>query len=233
MTHSARETPSGPILQGRTFVGYAPAPAPEAVGAGHCPDDVGAIEDLLTELTPIGGGARVSGGPGREAALSMSMLDELRRTLRAAERRERETGRSGVHLRSEASREPVEIEVEVEVAPLPEEAEEALGELPELEVALAPRSESTLYGGFDADPAEGVFIATYERLPVGSALFVRVHLPGGHGFRTPATVEFVREPEAEQPGLPVGMGVRLKGLDARMRGLLKTFARFRTPMFWG
>lgn len=171
-----------------------------------------------------------------EHVLTTDMLEDLRRRLRAAEEREE----SGIRLRptpSDASLDAVidslaELEIDVEL-------DDSFGagslpgvELPELEVALAPNSESNFYAGFDDEHPDGVFFATYSRLTVGSPVYVTVLLPAGHRFRTPALVEWVRPPEAAGPLAPAGVGLKMCGLDAEAQRLVRTFARHRKPIFY-
>lgn len=188
--------------------------------------------------------------------MTTQMLEELRRRLRDAEAREREIG-SGVRVRtpengllpsvdglavetfeaaeprSEARAEPLpDVEIEIDEPRTFDEWDEVLSALPELEVALAPRSESNFYGGFDDEHPDGVFVATYRELPVKSALYVVVHLPGGYRFRSPALVEFVREAPDADDGIPAGLGLKMCGLDARMRQLIRNFCKHRPPMFY-
>lgn len=133
----------------------------------------------------------------------------------------------------ETAFEPIET-LDIDVAPPVsfDEWVESIGALPEVEVALAPNSESNFYGGFDETQPDGVFVATYRDLPIDTPVYAVVHLPGGYRFRTPALVEFVREPEAATEGLPAGVGLRMCGLDGRMRRMIRAFARHRPPMFY-
>ncbi|MEZ4338347.1 MAG: hypothetical protein R3B82_17130 [Sandaracinaceae bacterium] len=170
--------------------------------------------------------------------LSRDMLDELRAKLRAAEERETELG-SGIRERptpvegvSTTEVDELEVEIEVEAARTIDEWEEALGGPPVIEVALAPNSESNFYGGFDEEYPDGVFVATYQPVPPDAPVYAVVLLPGGYRFRTPALVEFVREPEAATPEAPAGVGLRMCGLDGRMRRLIREFAKHRPPMFY-
>ncbi|MFK7989711.1 MAG: hypothetical protein AB8I08_27075 [Sandaracinaceae bacterium] len=103
--------------------------------------------------------------------------------------------------------------------------------VPEIEASLAPNSESNFYSGFDEEHPDGVFVATYESLSVGTPVYIEVLLPAGYRFRTPATVEWVRE-MSDDPELPCGMGLRMCGLDESMRRLIRTYARHRKPLFW-
>lgn len=76
------------------------------------------------------------------------------------------------------------------------------------------------------------FVATYQTLPAEAPVYVTVLLPAGYRFRTPAIVEWVREPEAAEVGMPAGMGLKMCGLDHAMRRLIRSFARHRKPIFY-
>lgn len=109
-------------------------------------------------------------------------------------------------------------------------AADKVDDLPELEVAIAPQSESNFYGGFDADNPDGVFVATHYDLAIGTPVYLSVHLPGGFGFRSAALVDFVREPATSEP--TAGLGLRLCGLTGPMRRLIREFVKYRPPMFY-
>jgi hypothetical protein len=155
------------------------------------------------------------------AVFTVDMVEELRRKLRDAERREA----SGVRERPTP-------EPRVDTLADLEELEEIVSPLPEIEIALAPQSENNFYAGFDDAHPDGVFLATYDRLPVGAPAYVTLLLPGGYRFRTPAIVEWTREPEAEAHGLPTGIGLKMCGLDHRMRRMILGFVRHRRPIFY-
>ena len=132
-----------------------------------------------------------------------------------------------------ASEEALEdVEVEIEAARTLGEWAQSLTEPPVVEVALAPHSESNFYGGFDDEYPDGVSVATYQAIVRDTPVYAVVHLPGGYRFRTPALVECVREPEAAPPDAPAGVGLRMCGLDGRMRRLIREFAKHRPPMFY-
>lgn len=126
----------------------------------------------------------------------------------------------------------LDLDIEVEEPRTLDELDEVLSALPEVEVALAPQSESNFYCGFDETHPDGVFVATYEDLPEGTPVYVKVHLPAGYRFRTPAIVEWRRPPEASTEGLPAGVGLKMCGLDHRMWRLIRSFARHRKPIFY-
>ena len=175
---------------------------------------------------------RVDLDSARVIAMTGDLLAELKRRLRVAEARE-EAEASGVRVRPtppeglerSSDLDPLaDLEIDVEL--------DLLGDLPEIEVAIAPRSESNFYGGFDADDPDGVFVATHLHLAVGTPVDVAVHLPAGYRFRAPAIVEFVREPEASTDEAPAGLGLRMRGLSGPTRGLIREFAVQRPPMFY-
>lgn len=205
------------------------------------------VEDPPTRVDRV----EVFAAPGTDfQVMSRDMIEELREKLRAAEAREsalgsgireRPTPREGLpaSLRETTDHgtlvdaDPLEdLEVEVEAARTIDEWEHALGGPPTIEVALAPNSESNFYGGFDEEYPDGVFVATYQPIPTDAPVYAVVFLPGGYRFRTPALVEFVREPEAATPDAPAGVGLRMCGLDGRMRRLIREFAKHRPPMFY-
>lgn len=179
--------------------------------------------DLLSDETPIGS-VRYADRSDKKTVFTADMVELLRRKLREAEARE-EAEASGVRLRAVDS-EDLEIEVDVEPARTLDELEEVLSPLAELEIALAPNSESNFYAGFDESHPDGVFFATYERYTIGTPVYVSVHLPAGFHFRSAAIVEWARDDETP------GVGLKLCGLDGHAWALIRSFVRNRRPMFY-
>lgn len=187
------------------------------------------VEDR-TVVEPIAesGSTYLVGDSSDHAVFTADMLEQLRRRLRDAEARES----SGVRLCPTLEEAELEIDVEVEDPRGLEDLEGVVGALPELEVALAPNSDSNFYAGFDDEHPDGVFFATYVPLAVGAPVYVTVHLPGGYRFRSAAMVEWTRTGEAGAPGLATGLGLSLCGLDVATRRLIRSFVRHRKPMFY-
>lgn len=169
-------------------------------------------------------------------ALSSDKLEQLKQKLREAEEREE----SGIRdtpqkpwLRARAEEALEAIDIEVDAPRTLEEWNEGMSALPEIEVALAPNSESNFYGGFDEENPDGVFVATYDNEhEIGTPMYAIVHLPAGYRFRSLAVVEFTRSAEAASESAPAGVGLRLCGLDLRMRRLITAFAKHRKPLFY-
>lgn len=233
-----------------TWIGY-PAPAAPPAADVRPPVETDEVDDVTT-VEALSSEERVLyQNQTDHAVFTRDMVEELRRRLREAEARES----SGVRLRTPENgllRDELADEVHHDAMPTPvialdpldgleidveeprhlDELDEVLSVLPELEVALAPNSESNFYAGFDDQHPDGVFVATYERLEIGAPIYVVVHLPAGYRFRTPAVVEWVRPPEVSDAGMPPGLGLKMCGLDQRMRHLIRSYAKHRKPLFW-
>ena len=96
-----------------------------------------------------------------------------------------------------------------------------------LEASIAARSESAFWEGLDGE--QGVFLATYEELPVGTQVDLTVHLPGGVSFVNAAEVRFVRSGnERTWPGL----GLELQETSAEAARAIARFARVRPSLFY-
>ena len=76
----------------------------------------------------------------------------------------------------------------------------------------------------------GVFIATYQSLPPGTAVSVLITLPGGFEKTIVGKVRFVRDP-MDMDSEP-GMGVGFVGLEKDARELILRFIRKRPPLFY-
>jgi uncharacterized protein (TIGR02266 family) len=100
-----------------------------------------------------------------------------------------------------------------------------------IEANVGATTESNFFVGFSGEISEGgVFIATFETLPMGTHVEVLITLPGGYESKIPGMVQFVRDPmdmEAEP-----GLGVQFEGLSTEARDLILRFIRKRPPLFF-
>jgi hypothetical protein len=78
---------------------------------------------------------------------------------------------------------------------------------PQLEVELDWDSESTLYSGFGDEP-EGVFVATYATLPIGTVVDVEIAFPDGRTFKTTGRVQWKQEPRDVNDETVPGLGIQ-------------------------
>lgn len=101
----------------------------------------------------------------------------------------------------------------------------------QLEANVGATTESNFYVGFSGDISEGgVFVATYNTLPLGAPVDVLVTLPGGYEKTLPGSVKFVRDP-MDMDSEP-GIGVGFDKVEGEARELILRFIRKRPPLFF-
>ncbi|MBN1772714.1 MAG: TIGR02266 family protein [Deltaproteobacteria bacterium] len=101
-----------------------------------------------------------------------------------------------------------------------------------LDVDIGFQSETNFYVGFSEDISEGgLFVATYDFLPLGSRLAVNFTLPDGHVVRAESEVRWVREHNPRTPEMMPGMGVQFLDLTGEDRSAVERFLRRRAPLF--
>lgn len=102
-----------------------------------------------------------------------------------------------------------------------------------VEVNIGATTESNFFVGFSGEISEGgVFYATYNILPKGTAVKALVTLPGGFEKEVFGTVRFVVDPMDMASDSEPGMGVQFESLDPEARELILRFIRKRPPMFY-
>lgn len=101
----------------------------------------------------------------------------------------------------------------------------------QLEANVGATTESNFFVGFSGDIREGgVFVATYQTLPLEARVEVLVTLPGGYEQKIPGVVRFVRDP-MDMDSEP-GIGVGFERIDDEARELILRFIRKRAPLFF-
>jgi len=107
----------------------------------------------------------------------------------------------------------------------------APGDREQLEANVGATTESNFYVGFSGDISEGgVFVATYNTLPLETRVDVLVTMPGGYAENLPGTVKFVRDP-MDMDSEP-GIGVGFEKVEGEARELILRFIRKRPPLFF-
>jgi uncharacterized protein (TIGR02266 family) len=102
-----------------------------------------------------------------------------------------------------------------------------------VEVNIGATTDSNFYVGFSGEISEGgVFCATYNIQPRGTAMRVLVTLPGNFEKHVNGFVRFVRDPMDLTAESEPGMGIQFEGLDPEARELILRFIRKRAPMFY-
>lgn len=143
---------------------------------------------------------------------------------------------------------PVRAELERAVAGAPSETRPKLSEAPipltrrreperrgtERARVLADvgfQSDSNFFTGFSSDVSDGgLFVATYDVLPVGTELMVSFVLPEGHQITVTGRVSWIRDAGPDGETRP-GMGIAFDGLTTRDHAAIQRFMTKRTPLF--
>lgn len=96
------------------------------------------------------------------------------------------------------------------------------------EVSIDLHSRSNFYTGITENISEGgVFIATEERLPLGTRVDLAFALPGGEEIRTHGVVRWVREPAGNLAG---GLGLGFEELSEEAYLAIREFLESRAPI---
>lgn len=115
--------------------------------------------------------------------------------------------------------------------------------VPGAEHRLAPRvrldcevglgTETNFYWGFARNLSTGgLFVATFDYLPVGTELDVAFSLPDGRRVQARAEVRWVREPREDVPEIWPGMGLAFEDLDPTALEGIEAFVEEREPLFF-
>lgn len=102
-----------------------------------------------------------------------------------------------------------------------------------LEADIGFESESNFYTGFSGDVSDGgLFLATYDVLPIGTRLSVSFVLPEGHQVMTRGEVTWVRAADGIDSDLHPGMGIAFEALSKRDQEAIRRFISRRPPLFF-
>ena len=106
---------------------------------------------------------------------------------------------------------------------------------PKIDVELGLHSASNFYrglGGDDIIENGGIFIATYRVPKLGSAVSLRVLLPGNDEFSANAEVCWTRGQGASVDSADPGFGARFTQISQEGRMLIRRYIRNREPIFY-
>lgn len=102
-----------------------------------------------------------------------------------------------------------------------------------MEANVGATTESNFFVGFSGEIGEGgVFVATYNVVPIDTLIEVLVTLPGGFEAKLPGKVRFVRDPLDFSMDSEPGVGVAFEALPEKERELILRFIRKRPPLFY-
>ncbi|MBU0550304.1 TIGR02266 family protein [Myxococcota bacterium] len=102
-----------------------------------------------------------------------------------------------------------------------------------LDVRISLTSQDNFFSGFAQDiSGGGLFIASFDLLPIGHPVEVAFTLPGGLAMRADAIVRWVRTVDPSQPQRWPGMGVEFLNLDKASQEAIHAFMDLRAPLFF-
>jgi uncharacterized protein (TIGR02266 family) len=99
-----------------------------------------------------------------------------------------------------------------------------------IEVEIGLTTESHIYTGLSLDVSTGgVFVATYEAAPPGTAIMLYFVLPDGHVVNAEGVVRWTR---AQSGDAPPGMGVAFVRISEESLGHIASFCASRPPLYF-
>jgi len=103
-----------------------------------------------------------------------------------------------------------------------------------IEIDIGIQSNTNFFTGFSQDISSGgLFIATYDILPIGTDLNVNFSLPpGGPVLSLDGIVRWIREYNQATPETDPGMGVKFQHLGADDRKAINQFMAINPPIFY-
>jgi len=107
------------------------------------------------------------------------------------------------------------------------------GRSPAIEAALGAHSPTNFYKGLSGNDIidhGGLFVATYMIPKIGSAVRLRVSMPGGYEFEANALVQWAREADPFGDSQP-GFGAKFTEISQEARQLVYRYVRNREPLF--
>ncbi|MEM9194147.1 MAG: PilZ domain-containing protein [Myxococcota bacterium] len=102
-----------------------------------------------------------------------------------------------------------------------------------IEADIGLQSDTNFYTGFSGDLSDGgIFVATYNLLPIGTELTVSFVLPDGPQITAHGRVSWIREANPNDPSIKPGMGVAFEGLPGSEQENVLAFIERRAPLFY-
>ncbi len=157
--------------------------------------------------------------------------DRLREASHKATERRAENNDSMVPIalsrrRGASNKAPEVLAPQAEVALERRQADRVL-----LEADVGLVSESQFYAGLSMDlSVGGVFIATYQRKPIGAPVALSLVLPGGHLVWAKGVVRWIREAAGDE-NVP-GIGVEFTEVEPADMKAIRQFCKMRAPLLF-
>jgi hypothetical protein len=107
-------------------------------------------------------------------------------------------------------------------------------DVPVISADLGTHSPTNFYKGLSGNDIidhGGIFVSTYMIPKIGTAVRLKISLPGGYEFEANGVVRWSREASDGGGGAPPGFGAQLTGITQEARQLVYRYARNREPLF--
>ena len=102
-----------------------------------------------------------------------------------------------------------------------------------VEVDIGMQSETNFFTGFSMDISSGgLFVSTYDILPLDSEVNVNFSLPGGPMMSLSGLVRWVREYNDAVPDTAPGMGIMFEDLSAEQENDINAYLARSNPLFY-
>ena len=103
----------------------------------------------------------------------------------------------------------------------------------QIEVDIGIHSGTNFFTGFSQDISSGgLFVATYDVLPIGAKINVNFQLPDGPVLSLDGTVRWVREYNETVPDVEPGMGIQFEDISAEGSVAINRFMEQNQPIFY-
>ncbi len=107
------------------------------------------------------------------------------------------------------------------------------GDRRSIEADIGMQSETNFFTGFSMDISSGgLFVSTYDILPLDSEVNVNFSLPGGPMMSLSGLVRWVREYNDVAPDTSPGMGIMFEGLSAEQENDINAYLAASNPLFY-
>lgn len=102
-----------------------------------------------------------------------------------------------------------------------------------IEVDIGMQSETNFFTGFSLDISSGgLFVSTYDILPLDSEVNVNFSLPGGPMMSLTGLVRWVRDYNEAVPDTAPGMGIMFEDLSAEQERDINAYLAASNPLFY-
>ena len=92
------------------------------------------------------------------------------------------------------------------------------------------RTPTPFWAGFSEDLSEGgLFVATYQAMPIGTRMDLQFELPTGHVVKVAGTVRWHR---GQSDDAMPGMGISFDELSPADLKVVRSFVKHRPPLLW-